>query len=246
MALVTGRDFKWMAKHCRSGHEKREIAAPFCLKGGTVDYAVASQGHYMIAVTLHSNEEPPFDFSKVDDCVLKFLETGDKQHWVISPKELLDWIKCKHCNNVDIVRTCPKCSGRKTQPCSECGGNGTVSCTCECGHKHLKQCYECEGKKTEDCSQCDGRGTVSCCCREDADPGSINHGVSIDRRFIRRAFADMPIVWGKMIHVSVNGYDRVVRFDFDGWSLVIMPTNAASNGNLDLEKVEPLDAMAQI
>ena len=250
MALTTGRDFSWMAKHCLSGNPRRETNAPFCIKGTSVSYAVASNGRYMIASVLFPGEAAPFAFDTAVDTttVLGFIEGEPAPKWCVSPKELIDWVKCKDCNGVDIIKRCAKCNGRMTQPCSECGGDGKVSCTCKCGDKHRTECGSCDGKRTEACDDCGGRGTVGCCCREEADGAQIADIGTLDRRYIRAALADLPIVWGKKILISskASGVD-LVRFDLDGWSLVIMPTTVSARGGvLTVEKVELLDALSHI
>jgi hypothetical protein len=252
MSLTTGRDFGWMKKHCLPEGRRSEVKAPFCIKGTSVAYACASTGRYLIAVTLFPGEPVPFEFAPVDDIVMKVLEGGPAPKYCVSPKDLIDWVKCKNCNGIDIIKTCTGCNGKKTQKCSECGGNGTVGCTCNCGDRHRRECDSCNGKRTEDCSTCDGRGTVGCCCRTDADPARIVDIPSvIDRQFVRAAIADLPLVWGKKILISTNENSGVdpVRFDLDGWSLVIMPTTASPRSgteSLHVEKIEVLDAMAQI
>ena len=252
MALTTGRDFNWMNKHCLPEGRRSEIKAPFCLKGSAVTYAVASTGRYLVAVTLYPGEPTPFEFASVDEVVLKFLEGGPAPRFCVSPKELIDWVKCKDCNGVDIVKTCSSCQGKKTQKCSDCAGAGRVGCTCSCGDRHRAECGSCNGKGVEDCTPCGARGTVGCCCRESEDPARIVDIPSVlDRRFIRAAIADLPLIWGKKILISTNEMSGVdpVRFDLDGWSLVVMPTTAfprSGTESLHVEKVEVLDAMAQL
>jgi hypothetical protein len=249
MVLTTGRDFAWLKGHTVEDSNKREVSAPFCLKLGSINYAIASNGRYLIAVKLLPDEPAPFPFDPVDKMVTEFLESGGStpDRWMVTPKELMEWLKCTSCNNVDIVKSCSNCKGKKTQICKDCGGSGDESCTCKCGDKHSTQCSNCEGKKLETCETCNGRGTIGCCCLSEVDPGSVNYDIKLDRRFFRKAFADLPIVWGKRISVSLRGPTNYVRLDTDAWSFVIMPINdAISKANLSLEKVELLDAMAQL
>jgi hypothetical protein len=249
VTLTTGRDFGWMKKHCTQGSPARVINAPFCLKGNGVNYAVASNGCYLVAVTLYPGEPPPFPFDPVDDIVLKYIEDGPTAKTCVTPKELMEWIQCQNCNNVDIVRTCTKCRGSKTQRCSDCNGDGKVGCLCGCGNTHRRNCDACRGKETETCAGCDGRGTIGCCCKTTVDIGSIKDVATIDRRFLRAAISDLPLVWGKKILTSYGptGSDAV-KFYLDGWLMVVMPTTAevGRGQQLNFQPIEVLDALTQV
>lgn len=254
MTLTTGRDFTWMSRHSHVEGHRREVSAPFCLKNAQTTYAIACDGKHLVAVTLLDKEEPPFEFDKVDtNHVIKMIEGSDQTQWGISPKALMDWVKCGNCNNVDIIKTCTNCKGKRTQNCIDCGGKGTERCECKgCGDVHTTDCSRCCGKKIEDCSICKGRGTIDCCCREEVDVAAIvgpEKNIWLDRRFIRKTLANLPLVWGKRILVSVKGPDDFVRFDAPGWTLVVAPVhdpNKYNSGELKLEKLEVLDAMAQL
>ena len=73
----------------------------------------------------------------------------------------MDCPDCDATGNVD----CPTCDGSggdaSGEPCSDCGGDGTVNCE-DCSGNGSRECHACDGNGRVECGNCDGNGQISC------------------------------------------------------------------------------------
>lgn len=122
------RNFDWLKIHSLNQHSSRAVRAPFCIKGLSRTYAIASTNTYLVAIPLLPDEEPPFEVIE-NEHALRFIESGSPQA-VTTASEIISWAYCLHCKGIDIERTCDFCKDASDE-CSECLGKKVLSCECQ-------------------------------------------------------------------------------------------------------------------
>jgi len=243
------RDLSWLKEHSCRGYGSNELREPYCVKGATCTYAVATTGVYLIAITLLTDEALPFKLIE-STRTIELLEAGAAIRTAVAPSALIAWLHCTKCNDIDVRAICPKCEGKGRVICHQCNGTNEVTCQCgNCKHIHTRTCGCCL-LGHEECDQCAGTGAVRCKCRTNVERVMFARGVSVNRAQFRLGLSSIPIVTSHTIYAAWDeGKPTVVRLESDDWKFVIgvLETGQAVNhAYLVMDPVEVLDVLASI
>ena len=205
--------------------DRPEIMGVRLAQIGNVSWAVATDGHVLVAV-------------RADD--VPGLQSIDLPNPVMLAKWMASLGDGEMVTNMSAIRAWTAKAGPLEIPCPTCGGDPS-SIRVSCGECHGSGEHECSCGDTHECRDCDGRGTIKMCraCKDGTVRAKLVIGrilgckgptSSLDLNIVAKglaALADTP----DDATVRVRWMSNVVHFlpDSGSWFMAVAPRQDGSD-----------------